>query len=57
MNDKSRDDEYTEQEAQRRFETALRAGLNTPAKPHADMKLGKPRGKRAKSAERKRKKP
>src|SRR6202040_4445202 len=42
---KRNDDRYSDEEARKRFEKALRAGLNMPAKPHADMKLGKPRGK------------
>jgi hypothetical protein len=43
------DDRYTSEEAQQRFEAALRAGLNMPPKPHSEMKLGKTRGKRGKS--------
>jgi hypothetical protein len=42
-------EKFSEQESQERFETALRGGLNTPAKPLADMKLGKPRNKKAAS--------
>jgi hypothetical protein len=42
---KRNDDRYSDEEARQRFEKALRAGLDMPAKPHADMKLGKPQGK------------
>lgn len=37
--------EFSEQEVRRPTEAALRAALNTPAKPQSEMKLGKPRGK------------
>jgi hypothetical protein len=46
---KSSDDRFSEEETARRFETALRAGLNMPAKPHSEMKLGKPKNKRRKT--------
>jgi hypothetical protein len=42
---KPSDDSYSDKEAQRRFETALRAGLSMSPKPHDQMKLGKPRRK------------
>jgi|GEM_PF-4235917 hypothetical protein len=38
------DDQYSDQEAQRRTEAALRAAFNTPPKPQSEMKLGKKRG-------------
>jgi hypothetical protein len=41
--------DYTDEEAQRRVETALRAAFNTPPKPQSEMRLGKPRGKPSKS--------
>lgn len=41
--------EFSEEESRRRFETAIRVALSGPAKPHSEMKLGKPRGKKAKS--------
>jgi hypothetical protein len=41
--------EYTEEEARRRTEAALRAAFNAPAKPQSEMKLGKSRGKSSKS--------
>jgi hypothetical protein len=40
MNKKS-DDQFTDSEARKRFEAALRGGFKTPAKPHSQMKLGK----------------
>jgi hypothetical protein len=40
------DERYTEQEAQRRTEAALRAAFSTPHKTYEESKLGKPRGKR-----------
>jgi hypothetical protein len=43
------DDQFTEKEAKARFEAALRGGMKTSPKPHDEMKLGKPRGKKAKS--------
>jgi hypothetical protein len=49
MDDKKSDDQYSEQEAQRRTEAALRAAFNTPAKPQSEMKLGKPKAKPKKS--------
>jgi hypothetical protein len=35
------DDQYSEQEAQRRTEAALRAAFSAPHKPQSEMKLGK----------------
>jgi hypothetical protein len=46
---KSRDDQYSEQETQRRAEKALRAAFASPPRPQSEMKLGKPRAKRGKS--------
>jgi hypothetical protein len=43
------DDQYSEQEAQRRTEAALRAAFNSPPKPQSEMKLGK--SKSGKSSE------
>jgi hypothetical protein len=34
-------EQFSEEEAKQRFETALRVGVSMPAKPHAEMKLGK----------------
>jgi len=42
---KPSDDSYGKEEAQRRFEAAIRIALSGPAKPHSEMKLGKPKGK------------
>jgi len=49
MNKKANEDRYSDQEARSRFEAAIRIALSGPAKPHSEMKLGKPRGKRRKS--------
>jgi hypothetical protein len=40
-----RNERYSEKEATRRVEKALRAAFNTPAKPQSEMKLGKPKVK------------
>jgi hypothetical protein len=42
-------DNYSEKEAQARFEAALKGGLNTPPKPLSEMRLGKPKSKKAAS--------
>jgi hypothetical protein len=39
MDPKRDDNEYSEQEAQRRFMAALKAAVNTPPKPLSEMKL------------------
>jgi hypothetical protein len=49
------DDQYSEQEAQRRTEAALRATFSTPPKPQSEMKLGKRKAKTKKSPGRKKK--
>jgi hypothetical protein len=48
MNTKRQDDEYSEQEAQQRFQAALKGALNTPAKPLKSMtpKRAKPQPKK-----------
>jgi hypothetical protein len=51
-------DSYTEAETVERRDAVIKRMLNTPPKPHSEMKLGKPRGKPGKSpAPRKEKKP
>jgi hypothetical protein len=45
-----RDEEYSAQETNRRFEAALRGARMVGHKPQSDMKLGKPRGKPKKPA-------
>jgi hypothetical protein len=49
MSPPKQDDHYSDQEAQRRTEAALRAAFNTPPKPQSEMKLGKRKSSRAKS--------
>ena len=44
MADPKRDEEYSQKEAQARFEAALKGGLNTPHKPLKE----KPKSKKAK---------
>jgi hypothetical protein len=39
----STDDTYSDAEAQRRFEAALKAALNTPPKPMKDIPKKKPK--------------
>jgi hypothetical protein len=43
------DDQYSDQEAKRRTEAALRAAFNTPAKPQSEMKLGKSKSEKVQS--------
>jgi hypothetical protein len=57
MKDRKRDDTYSEQEAQHRFEAALRGARAVGHKPQSDMKLGKSRGKPSKSPKAKKKTP
>jgi hypothetical protein len=49
MGNSKKDDAYSEEEAQRRAEAALRAAFNTPPKPQSEMKLGKSRSGKARS--------
>lgn len=49
MTTEKSDELYTEQEAQRRAETALRAAFNAPHKPQSEMKIGKAKASRGKS--------
>jgi hypothetical protein len=42
-------DQYSDKEAQRRFEAALCGARIVGHKPQSEMKLGKPRGKRVAS--------
>lgn len=37
------DEEFSPEETERRFTTALKAALRMPAKPHAEAKLGNQR--------------
>jgi hypothetical protein len=42
---KKKDDQYSDEEATRRMNEALRRALTSPPKPHKDMKLGKRKAK------------
>jgi len=43
MSKPKNEDQYSEQEAQRRRDAVVKHMLSTPPKPHAEMKVGKPR--------------
>lgn len=45
----SKNDRFSEQETARRRDAVIKRMLATPPKPHSEMKVGKPRGKPAKS--------
>jgi hypothetical protein len=45
----SKDEHYSEQETARRRDAVIKRMLNTPPKPHSEMKIGKPRAKPGKS--------
>jgi hypothetical protein len=45
---------YSKPETAQRMETALRAALAMPPKPHAEMRLGKPKANKAASPIKKR---
>jgi hypothetical protein len=47
QNSKPADEKYTEQETAERRDAAIRRMLNTPPKPHSEMKIGKLKSKRA----------
>jgi len=47
--DSTKEEKYSDEEAQRRFEVALRGARVVGHKPQSEMKLGKPRGKKKKS--------
>jgi hypothetical protein len=49
MSRKPDEERYSAQEAQNRFEAALRGARVVGHKPQSEMKLGKPRGKPSKS--------
>jgi hypothetical protein len=46
---KESDLQYSEQESARRRDAVIKHMLNTPPKPHSEMKLGKRTGKAGKS--------
>jgi hypothetical protein len=50
-------DTYSEQETAQRRDAVIKRMLNTPPKPHSEMKLGKARGKPIKSPGAKKKAP
>jgi len=41
MSKKASDDQFSDEEATRRMNEALRRALTSPPKPHSEMKLGK----------------
>jgi hypothetical protein len=45
MCDNKSDDQYSDEEAARRTNEALRRALTSPPKPHSEMKLGKRKAK------------
>jgi len=45
MEKKKSDDQYSDEEATRRMNEALRRALTSPPKPHSEMKLGKRKAK------------
>lgn len=47
-----RDDKYSEEEAQRRFDAALRGAFSTPPKPMKDIPRKRPKTKRKPRAKR-----
>jgi hypothetical protein len=49
MADKKSYEEYSDQETARRRDAVIKRMLNTPPKPHSEMKLGKLRAKAKKS--------
>jgi hypothetical protein len=54
----SRDrDQYSEQETAERRDAVIKRMLASPPKPHAEMKIGKPRGKPNQSPSTKKKAP
>jgi hypothetical protein len=53
---RSKPDDYSEAEIQRRAEAALRAAFGAPHKPQSEMKLGKSKSGKAKSPKSRRKK-
>lgn len=49
----SGDNQYSEQETKRRRNAVIKRMLNTPPKPHSEMRLGKATGKKKASPKRK----
>jgi hypothetical protein len=47
--DNRKDEQYSEQETAQRRDAAIKRMLNTPPKPHSEMKIGKPKGRKSKS--------
>ena len=47
MDTKRSDDQYSEQETAARRDATIRRMLNTPPKPHSEMKIGKSRAKKS----------
>jgi hypothetical protein len=49
MNQKHPNDQYSDREAAERRDAVIKKMLATPPKPHSEMKIGKTKGKAAKS--------
>jgi hypothetical protein len=52
MPDRSSDDSYSEEEIAQRRDAVIKRMLNTPPKPHSEMKVGKSKGKNMRSPKR-----
>jgi hypothetical protein len=51
MGSKPSNDQYSDEEATRRMNDALRRALTSPPKPHSEMKIGKRKAKASTSPE------
>ena len=49
MSNKPNSNNYTDAETIARRDATIKRMLNTPPKPHSEMKIGKPRAKRRKA--------
>jgi hypothetical protein len=53
MRDKRTDNQYTEKETAARRDAVIKQMLNTPPKPHSEMRIGKSKAKQAKRGKQK----